>query len=136
MKFINSLQVLFDKIDFSDKLQEKIILLEENLLKNENLEFDISEKEIIIYNKNFFDNDKISFLDYMEEGKILKNFLLENNLATENNYKIFFKIKKIEFLENPNEIDLNKFIAEVPKNDKKLLAVDDFLNKIKKVKVK
>lgn len=132
MKFINSLQVLFDKIDFSDKLQEKIILLEENLLKNENLEFDISEKEIIIYNKNFFDNDKISFLDYMEEGKILKNFLLENNLATENNYKIFFKIKKIEFLENPNEIDLNKFIAEVPKNDKKLLAVDDFLNKIKK----
>lgn len=132
MRFINCLQVVFEDIIFDEKTQEKILLLEEKLLKNENLEFDISEKEIIIYNKIFFENEKISFADYINEWKILKEFLLENNLATENNYKNFFKIKKINFVQNSSEIDLNKFIAEVPKDDKKLLAVDDFLKNLAK----
>lgn len=132
MQFINSLQIILENVIFDDFLQEKIIFLEENLAKNNNLEFDISEKEIIIYNKNFFWDEKINFSNYMEEWKILKNFLLENNLATLENYKNFFKIKRLEIPENPGEIDLNKFIAKVPENDKKLLEIDDFLKKIKK----
>ncbi|ATU05794.1 hypothetical protein BKN14_05175 [Candidatus Gracilibacteria bacterium HOT-871] len=132
MKTINSLQVVFEYIEFSDEIQEKIILLEEKLQKNPDLEFDISEKEIIVFNKNFFNNETISFKDYIEVGTILKDFLIENNIANLQNYKTFFKIKKLEIPENSSEIDLDKFIAKVDANDKKLLEVDEFLKKLGK----
>ena len=130
MKTINSLQVVFEYIEFSDEIQEKIILLEEKLQKNTDLEFDISEKEIIVFNKNFFNNETISFKDYIEVWTILKDFLIENNIANLQNYKTFFKIKKLEIPENSSEIDLDKFIAKVEANDKKLLEVDEFLKKL------
>lgn len=132
MKTINSLQVVFEYIEFSDEIQEKIILLEEKLQKNPDLEFDISEKEIIVFNKNFFNNETISFKDYIEVWTILKDFLIENNIANLQNYKTFFKIKKLEIPENSSEIDLDKFIAKVDANDKKLLEVDEFLKKLGK----
>ena len=132
MKIINSLQVVFEYIEFSDEIQEKIILLEEKLQKNPDLEFDISEKEIIVFNKNFFNNETISFKDYIEVWTILKDFLIENNIANLQNYKTFFKIKKLEIPENSSEIDLDKFIAKVDANDKKLLEVDEFLKKLGK----
>ncbi|MBB1565024.1 hypothetical protein D8B46_05145 [Candidatus Gracilibacteria bacterium] len=132
MKIINSLQVVFENIEFSDEIQENIIILEEKLQKNPDLEFDISEKEIIVFNKNFFNNETISFKDYIEVGAILKDFLIENNIANLQNYKTFFKIKKLEIPENSSEIDLDKFIAKVDANDKKLLEVDEFLKKLGK----
>ena len=132
MKTINSLQVVFEYIEFSDEIQEKIILLEEKLQKNPDLEFDISEKEIIVFNKNFFNNETISFKDYIEVWTILKDFLIENNIANLQNYKTFFKIKKLEIPENSSEIDLDTFIAKVDANDKKLLEVDEFLKKLGK----
>ena len=132
MKIINSLQVVFKNIEFSDEIQENIIILEEKLQKNPDLEFDISEKEIIVFNKNFFNNETISFKDYIEVWTILKDFLIENNIANLQNYKTFFKIKKLEIPENSSEIDLDKFIAKVDANDKKLLEVDEFLKKLGK----
>lgn len=132
MKIINSLQVVFENIEFSDEIQENIIILEEKLQKNPDLEFDISEKEIIVFNKNFFNNETISFKDYIEVWTILKDFLIENNIANLQNYKTFFKIKKLEIPENSSEIDLDKFIAKVDANDKKLLEVDEFLKKLGK----
>lgn len=132
MKTINCLQVVFENIEFSDEIQEKVIILEEKLQKNEALEFDISEKEIIVFNKNFFNNDSISFKDYIEVWTILKDFLIENNFANLQNYKSFFKIKKLEIPENSAEVDLDKFIAKVDANDKKLLEVDEFLKKLGK----
>lgn len=132
MNFINCLKIDLKNVELNEKLQEKILLLEEKLLKNENLELDISEKNIIIYNKKYIDNDKISFIDYMEEWKILKDFLIENNLANTENYKIFFKMQKINIWEDAKNVDLNEFIAEVPKDDKKVLEVLDFLKQIKK----
>lgn len=132
MDFVNSLQLIFEDINFDENIQEKIIFLEEELAKNENLEFDISEKEILIYNKKFFDDEKISFKDYIQEWSLLKNFLLENNLATNYNYKQFFKIKKLNFSKNWESLDLDKYIAKVDKNDEKLLEVEKFLKNLKK----
>lgn len=131
MSFINALQIILEKEKITEEIQEKIFLLEEYFLEKR-LEFEFFENEIFVLNKNFLDNEKITFSDYLEEWKFLKNFLLENNLANLENYKNFFKIKKIIFWEQGQELDLNKFIAEVPKNDKKLLEIDDFLSKIKK----
>lgn len=132
MDFVNSLQLIFEDINFDENMQEKIIFLEEELAKNENLEFDISEKEILIYNKKFFDDEKISFKDYIQEWSLLKNFLLENNLATNDNYKQFFKIKKLNFSKNWESLDLDKYIAKVDENDEKLLEVEKFLKNLKK----
>lgn len=132
MKFINCLQVILSKNN--DEIQEKIILLEEELTKNELLEMEITEKEILLFNKNFFDNEKIWFIDYVAEWKILKQFLLDNSLATEQNYKTFFKIKKVDFLDTTWDINkqLDSMIAKVEPNDKKLLEIDAFLKNLKK----
>ena len=132
MKFINCLQVILS--ENNDEIQEKIILLEEELTKNELLEMEITEKEILLFNKNFFDNEKIWFIDYVSEWKILKQFLLDNSLATEQNYKTFFKIKKVDFLDTTWDINkqLDSMIAKVEPNDKKLLEIDTFLKNLKK----
>lgn len=132
MKFINCLQVILN--ENNDEIQEKIILLEEELTKNELLEMEITEKEILLFNKNFFDNEKIWFIDYVAEWKILKQFLLDNSLATEQNYKTFFKIKKVDFLDPTWDINkqLDSMIAKVEPNDKKLLEIDSFLKNLKK----
>lgn len=132
MKFINCLQVILS--ENNDEIQEKIILLEEELTKNELLEMEITEKEILLFNKNFFDNEKIWFIDYVAEWKILKQFLLDNSLATEQNYKTFFKIKKVDFLDTTWDINkqLDSMIAKVEPNDKKLLEIDAFLKNLKK----
>lgn len=131
MTFINALQIILEKEKIDEKIEEKIISLEEYFLQK-NIELEFLENEILLLNKNFIDDEKISFANYLEEWKKMKNFLLENNLANLENYKNYFKIKKIVFSENNEEIDLNQFIAEVPKDDKKLLAVDSFLKNIKK----
>ncbi len=132
MKFINCLQVILS--ENNDEIQEKIILLEEELTKNELLEMEMTEKEILLFNKNFFDNEKIWFIDYVSEWKILKQFLLDNSLATEQNYKTFFKIKKVDFLDTTWDINkqLDSMIAKVEPNDKKLLEIDAFLKNLKK----
>ena len=132
MKFINCLQVILS--ENNDEIQEKIILLEEELTKNELLEMEMTEKEILLFNKNFFDNEKIWFIDYVSEWKILKQFLLDNSLATEQNYKTFFKIKKVDFLDTTWDINkqLDSMIAKVEPNDKKLLEIDTFLKNLKK----
>lgn len=132
MKFINCLQVILS--ENNDEIQEKIILLEEELTKNELLEMEMTEKEILLFNKNFFDNEKIWFIDYVSEWKILKQFLLDNSLATEQNYKTFFKIKKVDFLDTTLDINkqLDSMIAKVEPNDKKLLEIDAFLKNLKK----
>lgn len=132
MKFINCLQVILS--ENNDEIQEKIILLEEELTKNELLEMEMTEKEILLFNKNFFDNEKIWFIDYVSEWKILKQFLLDNSLATEQNYKTFFKIKKVDFLDTTWDINkqLDSMIAKVEPNDKKLLEIDAFLRNLKK----
>ena len=132
MKFINCLQVILS--ENNDEIQEKIILLEEELTKNELLEMEITEKEILLFNKIFFDNEKIWFIDYVAEWKILKQFLLDNSLATEQNYKTFFKIKKVDFLDPTWDINkqLDSMIAKVEPNDKKLLEIDAFLKNLKK----
>lgn len=111
-------------------LEEKFLTLGDDLI------YDFSSNEIIVYRQKFIDNEAISFVDYMEEWKILKNFLLENHLATEENYKNFFSLKKENLTapesaqKSPEELD--KLIARVDKNDPKLLDVLSQIQKIKK----
>ena len=130
MKFVNSLQVLLNDIEKNDNFYEKMTLLEEQLAKFEWLWFEILDDEIILFKEKYFDKENISFADYLEEWKFLKNFFIENDFFTQNNYKSFFKMKKIVNSGEPE--DLEKYIAKVPENDQKLLQTEDFLKKFSK----
>lgn len=139
MNFINILLCNFgeNKIDKIPNYEEKILNLEEQILAlNWGFEYQIEENFIIIFNQNYKNNEKINFTDYIEVGKILKNFLIENNLANNENYKNFFKIEK-KIIEEKTEISIEKLdsmIAKVDKNDPKLLEVLGKLEKIKNKK--
>ena len=118
----------------SEEFEEKLLILENeiNNLK-ENFSLEINDNQIIIFNEKFLNNEKISFWDFIEVGKILKNFLIENNLANLENYKTFFKIET-KNLEEKKEISIDKLdslIAKVDKNDPKLLEVLAKIDKIK-----
>lgn len=139
MNFINILLCNFgeNKIDQIPNYEEKILNLEEQISAlNWGFEYQIEENFIIIFNQNYKNNEKINFTDYIEVGKILKNFLIENNLANNENYKNFFKIEK-KIIEEKTEISIEKLdsmIAKVDKNDPKLLEVLGKLEKIKNKK--
>lgn len=130
MQFVNSLQVLLSLIEKNDNFYEKMTLLEEQLAKLEDIWFEILDDEILVFNKNYFDKENISFADYMKEGAFLKQFFIENGFFTVENYKNFFKMKKLTNSETKE--DLEKYIAEVPENDEKLLQVNDFIKKFSK----
>lgn len=140
MNFINILLCNFgeNKIDKIPNYEEKILNLEEQILAlNWGFEYQIEENLIIIFNQNYKNNEKTNFTDYIEVGKILKNFLIENNLANNENYKNFFKIEK-KIIEEKTEISIEKLdsmIAKVDKNDPKLLEVLGKLEKIKNKKI-
>ena len=63
MQFVNSLQVLISFIEKNDNFYEKMTLLEEQLAKLGDIWFEILDDEILIFNKNYFDNENISFAD-------------------------------------------------------------------------
>lgn len=127
-----------NKIDKIPNYEEKILNLEEQISAlNWGFEYQIEENFIIIFNQNYKNNEKINFTDYIEVGKILKNFLIENNLANNENYKNFFKIEK-KIIEEKTEISIEKLdsmIFKVDKNDPKLLEVLGKLEKIKNKKI-
>lgn len=139
MNFINILLCNFGEntINQIPSYEEKILNLEEQILAlNWGFEYQIEENFIIIFNQNYKNNEKINFTDYIEVGKILKNFLIENNLANNENYKNFFKIEK-KIIEEKTEISIEKLdsmIFKVDKNDPKLLEVLGKLEKIKNKK--
>lgn len=139
MNFINILLCNFGEntINQIPSYEEKILNLEEQILAlNWGFEYQIEENFIIIFNQNYKNNEKTNFTDYIEVGKILKNFLIENNLANNENYKNFFKIEK-KIIEEKTEISIEKLdsmIAKVDKNDPKLLEVLGKLEKIKNKK--
>lgn len=139
MNFINILLCNFGEntINQIPSYEEKILNLEEQILAlNWGFEYQIEENFIIIFNQNYKNNEKTNFTDYIEVGKILKNFLIENNLANNENYKNFFKIEK-KIIEEKTEISIEKLdsmIFKVDKNDPKLLEVLGKLEKIKNKK--
>lgn len=130
-------------------LEDIFVKLEETISDSfPDIAYDFSLKQCILYRNEYINNENISFSDYLEEGKMLKNFLIENNLATENNYKKFFSLEKRELDIYDSEIgqtneqesqeerillpsELDVLIAPVDKNDPKLLEV---LERIKKLK--
>lgn len=125
--FIASLALHFPtNFLFSDKLSDQ---LEEIFLELPDLQYEIQATKILVWNENFLNNENISFADYLEAGKILKNFGIQNELFTEEDYKNFFKIEKLEreeFLPReqvPSVDALDAMIAKVDKNDPKLLEV-------------
>lgn len=125
--FIASLALHFPtNFLFSDKLSDQ---LEEIFLEFPDLEYEIQETKILVWNEKFLNNENISFADYLEAGKILKNFGIQNGLFAEESYKNFFKIEKLELAEPlsrgqmPSTETLDAMIAKVDKNDPKLLEV-------------
>lgn len=133
MSFIFALEVKLPQNQ--DDISEKFLQLEEEFfIFSKNLEYDFSDQKITLYNLDFKDNENISFYDYLEEGRVLKKFLLENNFASEDNYKSFFKLIKIENKStehNPIE-QLDSLIIKVDKNDSKLVEVLQKIEQLKK----
>lgn len=133
--FIKSLSLHFPESissnDFSDALEEVFLELPD-------LQYEIQATKILVWNENFLNNENISFADYLEAGKILKNFGIQNELFTEEDYKNFFKIEKLEREEFfpreqvPSVDALDAMIATVDKNDPKLLEVLEKIEKIRK----
>lgn len=141
---IMMLVVSLPPCDF-ESLEAALLALEESFLVNfPETFFEISPEKITVFREDFAVRENVTFADYMAEGKILKKFLLENNLANEENYKWFFSLESAENLwknanmnENfpskmytPKELDL--FIAKVDKNDPKLVAVMKKLENLQK----
>ena len=124
--FIFSLLVLFPENilieNFSDSLAEIF-------LDFPDLEYETRENKILVWNENFINRENISFVDYQEIGKKLKNFGLENQIFNDENYKNFFKMEKLKTGEHlpagqmPSTETLDAMIAKVDKNDPKLLEV-------------
>lgn len=125
--FIKSLSLSCSK-DFilSESFSDQ---LEEIFLEFPDLEYEIQETKILVWNEKFLNNENISFGDYLEIGKKLKTFGLENQIFNDENYKNFFKIEKLELEEHlpteqmPSVDFLDAMIAKVEKNDPKLLEV-------------
>lgn len=133
--FIFSLLVLFPENilieNFSDSLAEIF-------LDFPDVEYEIQETKILIWNQKFLNNENISFGDYLEIGKRLKTFGLENQIFHDENYKNFFKMEKLETGEHlpsgqmPSADALDAMITKVDKNDPKLLEVLEKIEKIRK----
>lgn len=125
--FIKSLSLSCSK-DFilSESFSDQ---LEEIFLEFPDLEYEIQETKILVWNEKFLNNENISFGDYLKIGKKLKTFGLENQIFNDENYKNFFKIEKLELAEPlsrgqmPSVDFLDAMIAKVDKNDPKLLEV-------------
>lgn len=125
--FIKSLSLSCSK-DFilSESFSDQ---LEEIFLEFPDLEYEIQETKMLVWNEKFLNNENISFGDYLEIGKKLKTFGLENQIFNDENYKNFFKIEKLELAEPlsrgqmPSVDFLDAMIAKVDKNDPKLLEV-------------
>lgn len=125
--FIKSLSLSCSK-DFilSESFSDQ---LEEIFLEFPDLEYEIQETKILVWNEKFLNNENISFGDYLEIGKKLKTFGLENQIFNDENYKNFFKMEKLEPEEHlsteqmPSVDFLDEMIAKVEKNDPKLLEV-------------
>ena len=102
------------------------------------MEYEIQETKILVWNEKFLNNENISFGDYLEIGKKLKTFGLENQIFNDENYKNFFKMEKLELAEPlsrgqmPSTETLDAMIAKVEKNDPKLLEVLAKIEKIRK----
>ena len=111
---------------FSDKLSDQ---LEEIFLELSDLQYEIQETKILVWNEKSLNNENISFGDYLEIGKKLKTFGLEKHIFNDDNYKNFLKIEKLELEEHllteqmPSTETLDAMIAKVEKNDPKLLEV-------------
>jgi hypothetical protein len=124
--FIKSLSLHFHESissnDFSDALEEVFLELPD-------LQYEIQATKILVWNENFINRENISFVDYQEIGKKLKNFGLENQIFNDENYKNFFKMEKLKTGEHlpagqmPSTEALDAMIAKVDKNDPKLLEV-------------
>ncbi len=133
--FIFSLLVLFPENilieNFSDSLAEIF-------LDFPDVEYEIQETKILIWNQKFLNNENISFGDYLEIGKRLKTFGLENQIFNDENYKNFFKMEKLKTGEHlpagqmPSADALDAMIAKVDKNDPKLLEILEKIEKIRK----
>ena len=133
--FIKSLSLSCSK-DFilSESFSDQ---LEEIFLDFPDLEYETRENKILVWNENFINRENISFVDYQEIGKKLKNFGLENQIFNDENYKNFFKMEKLKTGEHlpagqmPSTDALDAMIAKVDKNDPKLLEILE-IEKIRK----
>lgn len=72
-------------------IKNEVILTElEDFLLEKNIESYISWEDLIIVNTNYINNDNINISNYINEGRIIKEFLIDSKICDINNYKTFF----------------------------------------------
>ncbi len=132
--------VLFIKIDEKKQSiigEEKIFAIEEALQNlNKNILLEITSDGFFVYREDLKNKENVVFLDFIEEGKFFKKILIENTIASEEDYKQFFALKQLNIVQEeqkiPNNDDIDRMIAKVDRNDPKLLEVLSKIEKIKK----
>lgn len=122
--------VLFVKLPkhIQDSLDDTILFhMEESLQESfPHTVYDMTDEGIFVFRETLHQKNPVTFADYMQEGIFFKNFLLQNHIATEENYKEFFALRtqnSPETKKAPSPSDLDAFIAPVDRNDPKLQAV-------------
>lgn len=113
-------------------LDKIIIKIEESNLW---FSFEVNEKnyEIWFFKEDFIWDESISFWNYIEVWKFMKEILIDLWLASNSDYKSLFSIQKIEIWEdNSKKNKEKKELFEVPSDDKKLLEALSFIKKVGK----
>lgn len=136
MSYITTLYLDFSSFENFQTIDLDIAFLEEKISQiSPNCEMEITENSICIANFQYIDRDDISFRDYQNEWKMVKDFCIESGIFDHENYKQFFTLKRQEIFKNQEKYQTNKdldaMIAKVDKNDLKLL---DIMNQIKNIK--
>lgn len=132
MDFVKALTIKFPQ-NLNEEQEAIIIRLEEELISKD-IVIEHTETEIGLYNKKYINKPNISFNDYLNEWKILKDNLIKWDILSNDNYKNAFCLKQIDINSTPElpELDLDKFIAKVPDNDPKILEIQAKIAKLKK----
>lgn len=131
LNFIKKLIIKIEKLN-----EEDILILEEYLLEKfpeYNLEYNEDEKIFSLFKNDFLNKEDITYQDFLEIGKFVKNYIVWLKILNKENANSIFSLKKITYEDKIcQNKDLDSLIFKVPKDDPKIKDVLNQLNKVKK----
>jgi hypothetical protein len=132
------------KIDCSKFSEEQMIKLDETLVEQSfnwlSYHIDVDNKTLFFYKTIDMKKWELTFSDYIDAGKFLKEWLLTNTIITDRKDNTLFSLSEQSFdesvivaSEDPELLD--KKLVQVPQDDPKLVAALWKLNVLKKSKL-
>lgn len=95
------------------------------------------ENNRIVFYKFAKKGEVVSMASFMEQGKVAKEFLIENGINTAEDYKTSFALIDIPDAVEKDAVTSDDFealdakIYQVPKDDPKLVSINNILAKLK-----